>query len=89
MRYIITFRSTMDAFSLDRMLRELPIQGIHQEVITLPYELSQTCYGLGVSFEANEAGRQSVLNRLYENKVPFRFLWKETEDGFVRDVEGI
>ena len=80
--YLITFATTTDAFTADRHLKSSPrdILGADTSITAIPYELSKTCYGLGIEFTSDEATAQKIASDLRNGNKPFKFLW-ERKDG--------
>ena len=49
--------------------------GLNASVEAVPFELSKTCYGLGVSFEADEF--DSAVGALSEEEIEWLRLWNQ------------
>ena len=50
-KYLLTFPTTTAAFGAEKILKE---SGYDAQVDAVPFELSKTCYGLGVVFHGDD-----------------------------------
>ena len=81
MKFLFTFPSMTAAFSADKWIkdsRELSIQGLPTRIIHLPYCLTGTCQGLGLSVVADVNNIVSLKKKFQENHISFSNIWKET-----------
>ena len=78
MKYVITFPSVTMCLKTDLFLDTIGITT--KEVTPIPYNLSNTCYGLGISLETDDI--QSIASQIKDNELIYRHIWHDVnEDG--------
>lgn len=83
---LITFNSTTAALRANEALTK---SGFDTEVKPIPFELSDTCYGLGVSvskLEKNEA--ESMKEKLRQEGIDIKRIWRDSMGRYVLSWEG-
>ena len=81
MKFLFTFPSMTAAFSADKYMKdskELSLKGIPSQIVHLPYCLTGTCQGLGLSIISDINGIIFLKNKFEEDCIKFSNLWVET-----------
>ena len=76
MKFLFTFETTTAAFKAEKALGDADFVA-HAE--TVPFELSKTCYGIGVSFESEV--KETAVDVLGKEDIAWRRLWQKNSDG--------
>ena len=82
---LITFNTTTATLKGQKILLMNKLKSIvKQEVISVPYSLSETCYGLGllVSIEEIQVAKQ-IFNMFEKEEVDFKRFWKEKNEKYI------
>ena len=74
MKFLFTFPSMTAAFSADKYMKdskELSLKGIPSQIVHLPYCLTGTCQGLGLSIISDINGIVFLKNKFEEDCIKF------------------
>lgn len=69
MRYLFTFGNTTSAFQAEKALK--PFGG---KVVSVPFAISKTCYGLGVEFDGDSI---DAIETLKGESIDWKRLWEK------------
>ena len=82
---LITFNTTTATLKGQKILLMNKLKSVvKQEVISVPYSLSETCYGLGllISIEEIQVAKQ-IFNMFEKEEVDFKRFWKEKNGKYI------
>ena len=79
---LITFDSTTAAFRAKKYIEDmLPHLDDSAEIVALPFELSNTCYGNGLAVKASDRDAKILVKGLKESKVGVKHYWAANKHG--------
>ena len=81
MKFLFTFPSMTATFSADKYIKaskDLALKGLFVSVIHLPYCLTGTCQGLGLSVVTDVNNLLVLKKKFQENNIKFSNIWTET-----------
>lgn len=82
MDFLITFNSTTASFKGDKLITNMN-KGVKREIVSVPYKLSETCYGLGLKVSCNKELFREIFNLFDEEEIDYKRFWIEKEDKYV------
>ena len=82
MDFLITFNSTTASFKGDKLVTNMDKKVIH-EIVSVPYKLSETCYGLGLKVSCDKELFKEIFKFFDEEEIDYKRFWMENEDEYV------
>lgn len=77
--FLFTFETLTDAFKADAFLKTK----YSVEIVHVPFSLSSTCYGMGLTVSVSETKLSDVISDLKNEGLSFKRVWKqETAETF-------
>lgn len=76
MKFLFTFETTTAAFKAEKALGDA---GFIAYAEAVPFELSKTCYGIGVSFDSDV--KDTAIDVLGKEDIAWRRLWQKKLGG--------
>lgn len=76
--YLVTFKSTTAALKAKMLVEDSALEDAIQksaEIVSIPYALSGTCFGLGMKCMASEEGIKALHDYLKKEQVDFKNFW--------------
>ena len=76
--YLITFKSTTATLRAKMLVESGSVEDAIRtsaEIVSIPYALSGTCFGLGMRCKASEAGIKALYEYLKKEQVDFKDFW--------------
>ena len=80
--YLLTFPTTTAAFNAEKALK---YAGYDASVDAVPFELSKTCYGLGVVFQAESC--DDALRRCDNEHINWKRCWSKYQNEYSLEKE--
>ena len=79
---LITFESTTAAFRAKKYIEDmLPHLDDAAEIVPLPFELSNTCYGNGLAVKASDSEAKILAKGLEKDKIGVKHYWSANKYG--------
>ena len=82
MDFLITFNSTTASFKGNKLITNMDKNVIH-EIISVPYKLSETCYGLGLKVSCDKETFKEIFKLFSKEEIDYKRFWMESEDEYV------
>ena len=76
--YVITFKSTTAALRARNIIESSYLKGVIKdtvEVIPVPFNLSETCFGMGLKCAATDEGIKTLYDCLTQEQVDYKNFW--------------
>jgi len=80
--FLITFNSTTASFKGDKLIANMN-KGVIHEIISVPYKLSETCYGLGLKVSCDKELFREIFKIFNEEEIDYKRFWLKKEDEYV------
>ena len=80
MKFLITFKSTTATFRADKMLTNIENLYISKKIVSIPYKLSSSCYGLGLELSTTIENITKIKEILIKNQIDVKHFWQLVDD---------
>lgn len=79
MQYLVTFKTTTAALRAAHLAKGK----LESEVIPVPFQLSRTCYGMGLSIKSDSAGMEGFCRDMKDSSIDYRRVWQVEDEDFI------